>query len=527
MIHELSRRTRREVPGGQLRGAPRHALRIGNLRLRKGAFTGAHDRKPGRLELANEGTLFLDEIGDMSLIAQAKLLRVLEERRFERLGGNKSISVDFRLISATNRPLEQFVRDGRFREDLYYRVNAFAIRLPSLRERQVDIPVLAQRFLARYCAAQGMPLDSKSFRRRRSSCCSATTGPATSASSRARCRAPRCRRRAGRFARPTSNSCTRSPPRRGVGRPPAVARRVGARPHRARARGGRVEQEGSRAGPRHQPGHALPQDPRIPTRAGTASGGRRAREGRSRVPARTLLRRATAGFRGIIRPIGPRAGAMKTSRSLPGSTSAPSSPQGCCSWGCSGRAPSESDSLRHPARRILARVGDEGQPAARHQRVHDVGVLRGGFRLAAAARRERNHARRGGERVEPVHVPDENAVGAVPHAVQHGVARPHREGRRLGVRLARRTAAGGHASGVDIPKPLVGAATTYFVCNTALIATAIGLSTRQSIARVWNENFLWSAPSYFVGARRGGVRGDGHRSAAATGWRRSARRRST
>ena len=78
----------------------------------KGAFTGAHDRKPGRLELANEGTLFLDEIGDMSLIAQAKLLRVLEERRFERLGGNKSISVDFRLISATNRPLEQFVRDG-------------------------------------------------------------------------------------------------------------------------------------------------------------------------------------------------------------------------------------------------------------------------------------------------------------------------------------------------------------------------------------------------------------------------------
>jgi transcriptional regulator with PAS, ATPase and Fis domain len=131
----------------------------------KGAFTGAHDRKPGRLELANEGTLFLDEIGDMALIAQAKLLRVLEERRFERLGGHKSISVDFRLISATNRPLEQFVRDGRFREDLYYRVNAFAIRLPSLKERQVDIPVLAQRFLARYCAAQGMPLDSKVFSR--------------------------------------------------------------------------------------------------------------------------------------------------------------------------------------------------------------------------------------------------------------------------------------------------------------------------------------------------------------------------
>src|SRR5439155_245702 len=94
-----------------------------------------------------------------------KMLIVFEERKFERLGGNKSISVDFRLISATNRPLEQFVKDGRFREDLYYRVNAFAIRLPSLRERQVDIPVLAQRFLARYCAAQGLPLDSKSFSR--------------------------------------------------------------------------------------------------------------------------------------------------------------------------------------------------------------------------------------------------------------------------------------------------------------------------------------------------------------------------
>jgi hypothetical protein len=111
--------------------------------------------------MANEGTLFLDEVGDLSIVAQAKLLRVLEDHRFERLGGNQSIQVDFRLISATNRPLDLFVRDGRFREDLFYRVNAFAIRLPSLRERPVDIPVLAQRFLARYCAANGLPLDAK------------------------------------------------------------------------------------------------------------------------------------------------------------------------------------------------------------------------------------------------------------------------------------------------------------------------------------------------------------------------------
>jgi DNA-binding NtrC family response regulator len=165
MIHELSRRSVAKFQAVNTAALPDTLFESEIFGYEKGAFTGAHDRKPGRLELANEGTLFLDEIGDMALIAQAKLLRVLEERRFERLGGQKSISVDFRLISATNRPLEQFVRDGRFREDLYYRVNAFAIRLPSLRERQVDIPVLAQRFLARYCAAQGLPLDSKNLSR--------------------------------------------------------------------------------------------------------------------------------------------------------------------------------------------------------------------------------------------------------------------------------------------------------------------------------------------------------------------------
>ena len=163
MIHELSRRSVAKFQAVNCAALPDTLFESEIFGYEKGAFTGAHDRKPGRLELANNGTLFLDEIGDMSLIAQAKLLRVLEERRFERLGGQKSIAVDFRLISATNRPLEQFVRDTRFREDLYYRVNAFAIRLPSLRERQVDIPVLAQRFLNRYCAAQGLPLDSKSF----------------------------------------------------------------------------------------------------------------------------------------------------------------------------------------------------------------------------------------------------------------------------------------------------------------------------------------------------------------------------
>jgi DNA-binding NtrC family response regulator len=165
MIHELSRRGTNKFQAVNCAALPDTLFESEIFGYEKGAFTGAHDRKPGRLELANEGTLFLDEIGDLSIVAQAKLLRVLEERRFERLGGNKSIHVDFRLISATNRALDLFVRDGRFREDLYYRVNAFAIRLPSLRERQVDIPVLANRFLARYCAANGLPLDNKSFAR--------------------------------------------------------------------------------------------------------------------------------------------------------------------------------------------------------------------------------------------------------------------------------------------------------------------------------------------------------------------------
>src|SRR5580765_1139480 len=163
MIHELSRRGTNKFQGVNCAALPDTLFESELFGYEKTAFTGAHDRKPGRLEMANNGTLFLDEIGDLALVGQAKLLRALEERRFERLGGNESIEVNFRLISATNRPLDQFVRDSRFREDLYYRVNAFSIRLPSLKERASDIPVLAQRFLARYCAANGLALDGKGF----------------------------------------------------------------------------------------------------------------------------------------------------------------------------------------------------------------------------------------------------------------------------------------------------------------------------------------------------------------------------
>ncbi len=116
----------------------------------RGAFTGALERKPGRFELASSGTLFLDEIGDMSLSTQVKLLRVLQEKEFERLGGTQTIKVDVRVICATHRDLEKMVRDGRFREDLYYRINVFPVILPPLRDRKEDIPLLADHFIEKY-----------------------------------------------------------------------------------------------------------------------------------------------------------------------------------------------------------------------------------------------------------------------------------------------------------------------------------------------------------------------------------------
>ncbi len=112
----------------------------------KGAFTGAAARREGKFEQADGGTLFLDEIGDMSSNVQAKLLRALEERRIERLGGNESIPVDVRIISATHRPLEQEITDGNFRADLFYRLRVVTIEIPPLRERREDIPVLAEKF---------------------------------------------------------------------------------------------------------------------------------------------------------------------------------------------------------------------------------------------------------------------------------------------------------------------------------------------------------------------------------------------
>ena len=116
----------------------------------KGAFTGAHQLKKGKMELAHGGTVFLDEVGDISQELQTKLLRFLQEREFERVGGTKTIRVDLRIVAATNRDLDDAVKEGRFREDLYYRLNVVPITLPPLRERKEDITLLAHFFLQRF-----------------------------------------------------------------------------------------------------------------------------------------------------------------------------------------------------------------------------------------------------------------------------------------------------------------------------------------------------------------------------------------
>lgn len=118
----------------------------------KGAFTGAYTRKQGRFSLAHKGTLFLDEIGELSPLTQAKILRVLQTKEFEPLGSNRTLKVDVRIITATNRQLAVEVQEGRFREDLYYRLNVVSIALPPLRERREDIPRLAHYFLEQYNA---------------------------------------------------------------------------------------------------------------------------------------------------------------------------------------------------------------------------------------------------------------------------------------------------------------------------------------------------------------------------------------
>jgi DNA-binding NtrC family response regulator len=156
-IHERSRRAAGPFIKINSTAIPENLLESELFGYEKGAFTGASNSKPGKFELADKGTLFLDEIGDVPPVTQVKLLRVLQEREFERLGGTRTIKVDVRLIAATNRDLREALEQGTFREDLYYRLNVVPIDIAPLRQRKEDIPLLAASFLKRYAEENDLP----------------------------------------------------------------------------------------------------------------------------------------------------------------------------------------------------------------------------------------------------------------------------------------------------------------------------------------------------------------------------------
>lgn len=160
-IHQQSLRADRPMVEVNCAAIPEELVESELFGHEKGAFTGATARRQGRFDQANNSTLFLDEIGDMSLKTQAKVLRILQEQKFERVGGTKTISVDVRIIAASNKNLEAEIERGNFRQDLYYRLNVVPLRVPSLRERSEDIPLLAEEFLAGY--ARSNSLGPKSF----------------------------------------------------------------------------------------------------------------------------------------------------------------------------------------------------------------------------------------------------------------------------------------------------------------------------------------------------------------------------
>lgn len=154
-IHRMSNRAAGPMVEVNCAAIPEDLIESELFGHEKGAFTGADSRRQGRFDMAHGGTLFLDEIADMSLKTQAKILRILQEQRFERVGGHRTINVDVRILAATNKNLAEEMAAGRFREDLYYRLNVVPINVPPLRERKEDIPILAENFLHEYNLRQG------------------------------------------------------------------------------------------------------------------------------------------------------------------------------------------------------------------------------------------------------------------------------------------------------------------------------------------------------------------------------------
>jgi DNA-binding NtrC family response regulator len=159
-IHEKSRRASGPFIKINSTAIPENLLESELFGYEKGAFTGAATSKPGKFELADKGTLFLDEIGDVPPAIQVKLLRVLQEREFERLGGTRTVKVDVRMIAATNRDLREALEQGTFREDLYYRLNVVPIDIAPLRQRKEDIPDLVNLFITRFAGDSGKPVES-------------------------------------------------------------------------------------------------------------------------------------------------------------------------------------------------------------------------------------------------------------------------------------------------------------------------------------------------------------------------------
>jgi two-component system, NtrC family, nitrogen regulation response regulator NtrX len=156
-LHRLSQRAEQPFIDVNCAAIPEELIESELFGHRKGAFTGAIDDRKGKFELADCGTLFLDEIGDMSLKTQAKVLRVLQEQTFQKVGGQQTISVDVRVIAATNKSLETEIANGNFRSDLYYRLNVVPIDVPPLRARGNDVTLLAEHFLRRFAAETGTP----------------------------------------------------------------------------------------------------------------------------------------------------------------------------------------------------------------------------------------------------------------------------------------------------------------------------------------------------------------------------------
>ena len=158
-LHEASARSEGNFVALSCAALPESLLEAELFGHEKGAFTDAHKEKRGRFELADGGTLFLDDIDDMPLPVQVKLLRVLQERNFERLGGERTLDIDIRIVAATKAPLRDLVREGRFREDLFYRINVVPVRLPPLRERTGDVPLLAQHLIERHGGGRSYAID--------------------------------------------------------------------------------------------------------------------------------------------------------------------------------------------------------------------------------------------------------------------------------------------------------------------------------------------------------------------------------